>query len=174
MGSTWIAKAGNDYEVILHPKDNNEIGRSAFNVYQAYKLFGSRDFALTLIRQFEGLAYAEEIQGIPGLTCREWQTGFTVTIDGPGASVTRTLDGAPVDPAEDYDETLEEEIIDAFFWDGTYAINGEPTDYYFTVEPIMNVNDFATTFVFEEMPNYLRVSNCCSSFMVSQLGDFAG
>ncbi len=174
LGHTNIAKDGSDYEVQLHPVDNNWIGFSAFNAYQAYKIFRTRELALTAIRQFEGLAYAEEIQGIDGLTCREWQTGFTVTIDGPGGTVTRTLDGAPIDPAEDYSPTLEEEIINAFFSDGVYAINGEPTDHYFRIESILRPGDYAVTFVFEEMPYYLRISNCCSSYMISQLGPFEG
>ncbi len=174
LGATLIAKSGDHYDVAMHPVDNNDIGWSVFNVYQAYRIFRSRDQALTLIRQFEGLAVAEEISGIPGLTCREWEPGFTTMIDGITGAVERTSDGDPVDPAESYPPELEEEIINAFFADGVYSICGDPKDYYFTIEPIVNPADYSVTFVFEEMPFYLRVSNCCSSFMVSQLGTFAG
>ncbi|NLH47111.1 MAG: hypothetical protein GX444_00760 [Myxococcales bacterium] len=174
LGSTAIAKSGTNYDVALHPVDNNDFGWSAFNVYQAYKYFGRRDQALTLIRQFEGLAVAEEISGIPGLTCREWWPGFTINIDGLTGTITRTKDGDPIDPAEAYDPSLEAEIVDAFFADGVYNVRADPTDTYFHIEPILNPADYAVTFVFAEMPNYLRISNCCSSFMVSQLGTFAG
>jgi len=174
LGSTYIEKTGQAHRIQLHPKDNNEIGTSAFNTYQAWRVFGTRPLELTLIRQFEGLAVAEEVSGIPGLTCREWQPGFDVTIDGPAGAVSRTKDGAPVQPAETYSAALESEIIAAFFADGIYTYQADPSAHYFTIEPLTHVGDFAVTFVFSELPNYLRVSNCCSSFMVSQLGTFAG
>jgi len=174
LGATYIDKGGDTYDILLHPKDNNEIGTSAFTAYHAYKVFRSRELALTLVRLFEGLAVAEEVSGIPGLTCREWQTGFTLTIDGLSSAITRTRDGLPVDPAEMYPAALEEEIIDAFFSDGVYTYRGDPTEYYFTLEPIIRPGDYGVTFVFEEMPDFLRVSDCCSSFMVSKLGTFAG
>ena len=174
LGATLIDKSGSDYDVALHPVDNNDIGWSVFNVYQGYKVFGSRDQALTLIRQFEGLAVAEEISGIPGLTCREWQPDFNTTIDGLTGAIQRTHDGAPALPAESYPPQLEAEIVEAFFADGVYNIRADPTDYYFNIEPLVNPADYSVTFVFSEMPDYLRVSNCCSSFMVSKLGPFAG
>ena len=174
LGSTNIARSGDVYDIQLHPVDNNEIGTSAFNTYAAETVFRSRGLSLTLIRQFEGLAVAEEVMGIPGLTCREWQTGYTTTIDGPSGEITRTRDGVPAEPAEAYPSALEAEIVDAFFADGTFTYNAEPTDHYFTVESITRPQDYAVTLVFEEMPDYLRISNCCSSFMVSKLGPFAG
>ena len=174
LGATHIAKAGDEYDIFLHPKDNNDIGHSTFNTYMAYKIFGTRDLALTLIRQFAGLAVAEEVSGIPGLTCREWQPGFVLTVDGSNGTIERTKYGTPVNPAESYLPALEQEILQAFFSDGIYTYRGDPSEYYFDLEPVLNPDDFAVTFVFEEMPDYLRVSDCCSSFMVSKLGTFAG
>jgi hypothetical protein len=174
LGATHIAKSGGDYDVHLHPKDNNDIGHSAFNAWHAYKVFGSRDLALTLIRQFEGLAVAEEVSGISGLTCREWQPGFVLTIDGLAGTVERTKYGIPTDAAEDYPVALEDEIVQAFFADGVYTYRGDPSEYYFNIEPILNPGAYALTFVHEEMPDFLRVSDCCSSFMVSKLGTFGG
>ncbi len=172
LGATYVDKSTNHYDILLHPKDNNEIGTSAFTAYHAYKVFRSRELALTLVRLFEGLAVAEEVSGIPGLTCREWQTGYTLTIDGPGSAITRTRGGLPVAPAEAYPAALEEEIVDAFFSDGVYTYLGDPTEYYFTMEPLIRPGHWAVTYVFEEMPDFLRVSDCCSSFMVSKLGAF--
>ncbi len=174
LGSTHIDKQGDTYDIHLHPRDNNEIGTSAFNTFCAWQVFGTRDMELTLIRQFEGLAVAEEVSGIPGLTCREWQPGFTVAIHGPSGTVTRTKVGEPILPAEMYPSGLEAEIINTFFADGSFTYRGDPSKTCFTLEPILNINEYAVTFVFEEMPDFLRVSNCCSSFMVSKLGPFEG
>ena len=174
LGATYIDKQGSTYDIHLHPVDNNEIGTSAFNTYCAWKVFRTRGLELTLIRQFEGLAVAEMVSGIPGLTCREWQPGFVVTIDGPSKGVTRTRHGEPCLPAETYPEELEAEIISAFFGDGVYTYRGDPSETYFTLEPLITTGDYAVTFVFQEMPRFLRVSDCCSSFMVSQRGPYAG
>ena len=174
LGATFIDKSDASYDIVLHPKDNNDIGTSVFNTYQAYKVFRTRELALTLIRQFEGLAVAEEVSGIPGLTCREWQTGFTLTIDGLAGTITRTEGGLPVEPAEAYPTALETEIVETFFDDGVFTYRGDPAEYYYTAEPILRAGDFAVTFVFDHMPDYLHVSDCCSSFMVSKLGPFTG
>ena len=174
LGQTFIDKQGDGYDVHLHPVDNNEIGTSIFNTYCAWRVFGTRDLELTLIRQFEGLAVTEEVAGIPGLTCREWQPGFDVTIDGPSGTVRRTRHGEPAQAAETYPASLEAEIFRAFFADGVFTYRGDPTDTYFTMEPRLRTGDYAVTFVFEEMPRFLRVSNCCSSFMASQQGPFRG
>ncbi len=174
LGSTFIDKQDDTYDVVLHPKDNNDIGFSTFHTYHAYKVFGGRDLELTLIRQFEGLAVAEQVSGIPGLTCREWVPGYTVTIDGSTGTVTRERDGTPVSPAVAYPSELEGEIIDTFFADGVYRYRGNPAEFYFNVEALINIADYALTFVHEMMPDYMRVSDCCSSFMVSQLGDYQG
>ncbi len=174
LGSTHIDKQDDRYDIHLHPRDNNEIGTSAFNTYCAWQVFGTRALELTLLRQFHGLAVAEEISGIPGLTCREWQPGFTVTVDGPSETVTRTRQGLPAAPAETFPPDLEAEIIRTFFADGVFTYRGNPAETCFTLEPILNIGEYAVTFVFSELPHFLRVSNCCSSFMVSQLGPYAG
>ncbi len=174
LGHAYLNKQGESWEDVLHPEDNNDIGAAAFQGYQAYRLTRTRDLSLSVLRMMEGLYVAEAIAGIPGLTSREWQPGFTLTIDGPAHTVTRTHDGAAVEPAEAYDPALEREIVDTFFSDARYVYRADPSDYYFTVEPLLSTGDFALTFVFAELPKYLRVSDCCSSFMVSQEGPFRG
>ncbi len=174
LGSTNIDKQADRYDIHLHPRDNNEIGTSAFNTYCAWEVFQSRNLELTLLRQFEGLAAVEEISGIPGLTCRQWQPGFTLTVDGPAGTVTRTRAGLPVAPARTYPEALEAEIVRTFFADGVFTYRGNPAETCFTLEPILNINEYAVTFVFSELPRFLRVSDCCSSFMVTPEGPYAG
>jgi hypothetical protein len=174
LGSTYIDKQDARYDVLLHPVDNNEIGTSLFNTYSAWKVFGTRALELTLIRQFEGLAVVEGVSGIPGLTCREWQPGFTLTVDGPAGTVTRTRQGLPVEPGETFPSDLEAEILRTFFADGVFTYRGDPSETCFTLEPILNLGEYAVTFVFQELPRFLRVSDCCSSFMVSQRGPYAG
>jgi len=174
LGTVSVVRSGDSWEISLHPVDNNDIGWAAFDVYQAYKVFRTRKLALTLIRQFEGLAVAEKVSGHPGLTCREWEPGWTLTIEGSTGEITRLHEGNPVQPGETYSADLEQEVIDAFFADGHYVYRADPTDYYFTIEPILNTGTYAVTEVFTEMPNFLRVSDCCSSFMVSKLGSYQG
>jgi len=174
LGRTYIDRQGDRYDIHLHPVDNNEMGTSAFNTYCAWQVFGTRALELTLARQFQGLAVAEEVSGIPGLTCREWQTGFTVTVDGPAGTVLRTRDGVPAAPAEACPEALEAEIVRTFFADGVFTYRGNPAETCFTLEPILNIGEYAVTFVFGMLPHYLRVSDCCSSFLVSRQGPYAG
>ena len=174
LGATTISKHGDHYEVVLHAVDNNDIGWETFSAYQAYKVFRTRALALTVIRQFEGLAVAEEVSGIPGLTCREWEPGFQVTIDGPTGAITRARRGTPIEPAVAYPEALEQEIVDTFFADGVFSYDADPASYYFRTEPIFNPGDWAVTGVMVHWPYYVYASNCCSSFMVSQLGTYAG
>ena len=116
----------------------------------------------------------EEVSGIPGLTCREWQPGFVLTVDGPSGTITRTRLGAPVAPAEAYPAALEEEVVRTFFADGTYTFRGDPAESCFNIEPILTIGEYAVTFVFDALPLFIRVSDCCSSFMVSQLGPYTG
>jgi hypothetical protein len=174
LGHAFLNKRGDTWEDVLHPKDNNDIGASAFQAYQAYRLTRTRELALTVIRMMEGLYVAEAVAGIPGLTSREWQPGFTLTVDRAAATVSRTHEQRAVEPAEAYDPALEREVLDTFFTEGRYVYRADPTDYYFSVEPLLTTGDFALTFVFAELPGYLRVSDCCSSFMVSQKGPFRG
>lgn len=175
LGAVWISRQGNRWEVILHPKDNNDIGFATFNTYQAYKVFRTRELALTLIRMFEGLVVAEGVSGHPGLTCREWEPAWTMTINGLAKTVSRIRNGEEVEPAEKFPKELEDEIISAFFNDVVFTYRADPTEYYFTAEPLMNTGEYAVTFVFTDgMPDFLRISNCCSSFMVSKLGKYKG
>ncbi|MFN7955408.1 MAG: IPT/TIG domain-containing protein [bacterium] len=175
LGATFVARHGDDWEIEAHPKDNNEIGQSAFNAWQAYKVFRTRELALTLMRMFEGMVIGGSASGHPGITSREWQPGWTLTIDGAGGgTVSRTHDGHEVDPGESFSPALESEIASAFFGDGRFTYRVDPTETYFTAEPLFAMGSYALTFVFSGLPSFLRVSDCCSSFMVSQLGTYAG
>jgi len=175
LGATFVAHHGSDWEIEAHPKDNNEIGQSAFNAWQAYKVFRTRDLALSLIRMFEGMVVGGSASGHPGITSREWQPGWTLAIDGPnGGAVTRTHDGQSVSPGESFPAPLESEIASTFFADGRYTYRVDPTETYFSAEPLFAMGSYALTFVFSGLPNFLRISDCCSSFMVSQLGTYQG
>ncbi len=175
LGATFVAHHGDDWEIEAHPKDNNEIGQSAFNAWQAYQVFRTRDLALTLIRMFEGMVIGGSASGHPGITSREWQPGWTLTIDGTaGGTITRTHDGHAVDPGESFPPALESEIASTFFSDGRFTYRVDPTETYFTAEPLFAMGSYAITFVFSGLPNFLRISDCCSSFMVSQLGAYTG
>ena len=165
IGSAAIAKTGADYEVVAGPKDNNLIGTSLFSVYQAYRIFRTRELGLTLIRMFNGLEFFEEVTGHSGLTSREVLPGWTRVMDGIGSTVTRTRGGSSVTHPAPPSPELETEIL-ATFYDGvriTYREN--PEEYYFSYLPAADVVDYSITHAHTELPQYLRVSDCCSSFM---------
>jgi hypothetical protein len=116
---------------------------------------------------------AEEVSGIPGLTCREWQPGFDVTIDGPAGAVSRTKDGAPVQPAETYSAHWKARSSPPFSPTG-FHLSGRserPLLYDRAADPRGRLRGDLRLFGTAELPAGLH---CCSSFMVSQLGTFAG
>ena len=172
-----IAKTGNDYEVVAGPEGNNPFGSSAYVAWKLYQAIGGRELELTLIRMFEGLAFNEAVSGHPGLTTREAFPGWTRTINGVTGEITRTKWGAPVTSPVTYPSVLEQEIIDTFFDGLTFTYRENPEEYYFNFKPINELGNFAATYVFEELdhePPFLRVSDCCSSFMISQMGTWEG
>ena len=63
IGRVQVKHDGSSYEIVPGPVDNNSIGTSAFNAYQAYRVFRSRTLELTLVRMFEGLSFIEEVTG---------------------------------------------------------------------------------------------------------------
>ena len=174
FGNMTYTKVGNQYEITAGPVDNNDIGFATFNNYQAYRVFRTRELGLSLIRMFEGLVIAEGISGHPGITCREWMPAWNLEIDGVNGNINRTQFGVPVEPAESFPPALEQEVIDTFFNGMHFLYRANPTEFYFTIQPIVRTGAYAVTFVFQEMPDYLRVSDCCSSYMVSKLGTYQG
>ncbi len=165
IGSRAIAKHGNEYEVIPRATDNNLIGTAALGAWNAYRVFRSRSLELTLIRMLDGLAFAEAVTGIPGLTVREVMPGWTRVVDGRDGTVTRTRNGSPVNHPDPPDPALEAEII-ATFSDGLrFTYREDPTDVFFRFEPAAGVEDYAKTLSIDERPRFLRESDCCSSLM---------
>lgn len=169
-----IARSGNTFEVVPGPNDNNSIGQAAFDAYHAYKTLGGRPLALTCIRLFEGLTFIEGVSGHPGLTCREALPGWTLTMDGVNGTVSRVRDGAPVASPVPTPPGLEQEILSTFYDGVVITYRADPSEYYFTFKPVNELEAFAITFVFSGLPDFLRISNCCSSWMKSQVGHWAG
>lgn len=168
---SWIARDGDDYEVVGGPKDNNLIGTAIFSTYQAYRALRTRPLALTLVRMFNGLVFFEEVSGIPGLTSREVLPGWTRVMDGVAGKVTRTRGGKPVVHPDPPAKDLEAEVLDMFYAGVRVTYREDPSDYYFAFMPAANTVEYAVTMSFPELghpdpePNYLRASDCCSSFM---------
>ena len=160
----WIAVEGDEVEVIGGPKDNNLTGTAAWTTWEAYRLFGGRTLALAAIRLFDGLAYQEAVPGHEGMTSREVLPGWTRVVDGAADTVTRTRDGAPVQHPWPPDPTLEAEMIAAFWSDRRYTYREDPSEFIFAFSPAGDLADYAKTHSFDMLPDYLHVTNCCSSF----------
>ncbi len=174
---TAIAKDGNEYEVVPGPEGNNYFGETAFTTWKIYQALGGRDMELSLIRLFEGLAFNEAVSGHPGLTTREALPGWTRVMDGVSDTITRTKWGEAVTPPVTYDASLEQEILDTFFDGLIFTYRENPEEYMFNFKAIHELTNFAITYVFDELdhdPPFLRVSDCCSSFMISQKGIWEG
>ena len=173
IGKDAIARAGNAYEVVPGPNDNNPIGKSAYAAWKLYQAIGGRDLELSLIRMFEGLAFSEAVTGHPGLTVREALPGWTRTMDGESGEIARVRDGAPVVPPTAYPEALEREILSTFYDGLVFTYRENPLEYYYAFKPINELTEFAITMVFSDtdaLPRFLRISNCCSSWMIPQKG----
>lgn len=174
FGKNYIARSGNRYESVPGPNDNNPIGMTVFGAWKGYQAIGGRDLELTLIRLFEGLAFNEDVSGHPGLTCREALPGWTVTLDGVNKTVTRTKSGSSVTPPVAYSSLLEREILDRFYDGVVFTYRNDPGEYYFNFKAVNELEDFSTTFVFNVLPDFLRISDCCSSWMVTRTGLWKG
>ena len=111
LGKVGIAKAGDDYEVVPGPNDNNPIGISIWTTWHAYKIFRTRTLELTLVRMFNGLRFFEEVSGHPGVTSRFVYPGWTRIVDGKTGSITRARGGAPATAPTQYSPELEAEMM---------------------------------------------------------------
>jgi hypothetical protein len=169
-----VAKTGNAYEVLVGPNDNNPIGKVTFEAAQAYAMFGGHELELTLIRLFEGLVFLEEVSGHPGLTCRMALPGWTLTLDGVADTVTRTRGGVSVASPVVYSPALETAILDTFFAGTQFTYWENPEDQYVLRYPIGRTTSYASTWVFSGLPTFLRISNCCASYIISQKGTWRG
>jgi hypothetical protein len=174
FGKNYIARAGNRFEAVPGPNDNNPIGMTVFGVWKGYQAIGGRDLELPLIRLFEGLAFNEAVSGHPGLTCREALPGWTVTLDGVNKTVTRMKAGSAVTPPVTCSTALEREILDRFYNGVVFTYRNDPGEYYFNFKAVNELEDFSTTFVFHGLPDFLRISDCCSSWMVTKTGPWKG
>jgi hypothetical protein len=163
IGKSGIKKTGDVYEVVAGPNDNNPIGISIWATWHAYKLFRTRLLELSLIRMFDGLAFLEAVPGHPGITSRHVVPGWTREVDGLAGTVHRSRDGQEVFAPEPTDGALEAELL-ATFWDGVRVTYREdPRDYLFDYMPAQEMGPYAVTYSFSMLPDYLRVSDCCTS-----------
>ena len=174
FGKVMVAKQGNEYEIVPGPNDNNQIGFSAYTTWKLYQALGTRELELSLIRQFEGLAFNEAVTGHSGITVREALPGWTRIQDGVNKTVTRTRFGVPFDPPTVFDPALETEIIETFFDGLIFTYRENPEEYYFNFKPVDEVGGFSHTFVFSPLPDILFISNCCSSWMKTPQGIWDG
>lgn len=165
-GHPAVARNGSSYQVVVAPRDNNPIGRSIYETYQAYRIYRSRALELTLLRMFNGLVFLEAVTGHPGLTVREALPGWTALFDGVNRTVARDRGGAPVvsHPLASSPQ-LEHEILGTFFSDVVITYREDPSEYYFSYLPVARLESYALTYSHSALPRFLRISDCCSSFM---------
>lgn len=175
IDKAFVKKCGSEIEVVAGLKDNNLIGTSVWTTMAAWRTFRTRPLELALVRSLRGLAYLEAIPGHPGLTAREVQPGWTRVVDGVALTVSRTRAGTPFSPPWTTDPALEAEIVDAF-WGGLHVTYREdPAEFLFSFAPAAELTRYAKTHSFDMSPDYLRVSNCCSSLKRTPEGyDWAG
>ncbi|MCB9788556.1 MAG: hypothetical protein H6744_17910 [Deltaproteobacteria bacterium] len=165
IGRTAVARAGDDWELVPGPNDNNLIGTSTWTTWYAYRLFRTRPLALSLVRMFDGLVFLESISGHPGLTARMVYPGWTRVVDGPGRTVRRTRAGLEVQPPVPLDPALEAELLATFWPAGRWTYREDPSESFFSHYPAADVTAYAITYSFDALPGYLRVSDCCTSLM---------
>lgn len=165
IGRAWVAKAGDEVEIIPGPVDNNQIGQGTWMAYNAYRVFRSPPLELTLIRMFDGLVFFEAVTGHSGVTSREVLPGWTVVLDGNSGAVTRTRFGAAVVHPMPGSPDVEAEVLRTFFSGIRVTYRENSAEYFFTFMPAAETGQYSTTYSFSALPRFLRVSDCCSSFM---------
>ncbi len=179
IGQHLIAKTGNAFEVQAGEQDNNDIGKSVWSTWfarQIYAAIGDVPHAvdLSLIRMFEGLAFYEAITGHAGLTSREVLPGWTRVMDGVHGTVARTRSGQPFTPPVTFSAALEQDVLNTFYSGLVFTYREEPLEYYYSLKPIADTGDFAVTYVFSVPGDFMRESDCCSSWMISKEGIWTG
>ena len=165
IGRVGLAKLGPTQEIVPGPNDNNDIGTSLWTTWQAYKIFRTRTLALAVARQLEGMVFFEAISGHPGVSSRMVYPGWTRVMDGIAGEVTLLRDGVPALPPEPEDPALVAEYLTTF-WDGVVVTHREdPADFLFDYYPASFIAPYTITHSFSALPDYLRVSDCCTSLM---------
>lgn len=165
IGKAGVARTGDQWEIVAGPNDNNQIGESIRGVWYAYQVHRSRPLALSLIRMLEGMVFFEAVSGHPGLTARMVYPGWTLNIDGTAGTAIRTRHGDEVFPPTPYPAELEAEILAALFTDFKAVYREEPEDILLAYMPAREVAPYAITYSFSMTPDFLRVSDCCTSLM---------
>ena len=160
-----VARTGDQFEVIVGPSDNNRIGNTVWNVYNAYRVFRTRELELTLLRLLHGLTFFEQVTGHPGMTSREAYPGWTRIVDGVGQTVTRTRFGSPVTSPLTVTASLQAEIISTFFDGLRFTYRENPEEFMFTFMPGFRPDAYAMTYSFIELPKMVRSGECCSSLL---------
>ena len=137
---------------------------TAFTVWQAYKLYRSRPFAVAAARLFRGIAFLEAVSGHPGMTARMVYPGWTRVVDGVAGTVSRTRNGAPAASPWSAPEGMESEVLQLFYDGVTVTHRENPQEFYFSYKPAQNPVSFAVKHSLTG-PGFLRGSDCCSSLM---------
>ena len=165
IGKVAVARQGDLWEMVTGPNDNNHIGVSIWRTWNAWKVFRTRTLDLTLLRMFRGLVFFEAVSGHPGMTARMVYPGWTLEIDQPAGLVQRTRGGETVQAPDPGDPALEAEILETLFsgFRGTWRL--DPEDNLLSHMPAAEVGPYAVTYSFSMLPDYLRVSDCCTSLM---------
>ncbi len=163
--SIKIARQGDDWEVIAGPSDNNQIGTTVWNVYNAYRVFGTRELELTLVRMLNGLTFYEAATGHPGMTSREVYPGWTRVVDGAAGSSALTRFGAPVTPPTQYSPGLRQELAQTFWSGTTFTYRENPEEFMFSFFPAWDPGKYAKSISFYKLPKLIMSSECCSSLV---------
>lgn len=162
-GRVDVARTGSDYELVPGPNDNNLIGTSVLAVWHAWTVFRTRELELTLIRLLNGLVFVEQVSGHPGLTVREALPGWTWTVDGVAGTQTRLRAGAEPGYTGAW-PSLADEVLAAFYQDVRFTYREDPGETFWTHLPAAAMGDYIVTHS-QPGDGFLRVSDCCSSFM---------
>lgn len=166
-----IARDGDDYEVVVGPKDNNLMGTPIRSVWHAYRNTGSRAAELTLMRQLNGMLFFAQVSGHPGVTARMAIPGWTLGVDGVDGTSTRTRNGEPVDSPLGLDSELEDEIIETFFDGVRMTYRMDPRDTMLSFYPAHDPADYAITISMPDLPHFIRISDCCATLFRTPEGN---
>lgn len=160
-----VARDGDTYDIVVGPQDNNLIGTPVRAVYLAWKHLDSELAELTLRRLLRGMIFYEEITGVPGLTSRMALPGWTLHIDGATGAVTRTRDFGETEVTSPMpeDAELEAAIVEAFFDGGDWTYRMDPLDTLLRFLPAWDPADYAVTISIPNLPDFIRISDCCAT-----------
>ena len=158
-----VARDGDSYDIVVGPKDNNLMGTPLRAIWHAWRHFRSRTAELTLIRMLRGFEFYESVSGVPGLTSRMVLTGWTLDIDGVTKTAKRTRGGAMVASPMPTDAALEAEIIETFFDGLSVKVRSDPKDTYLSFLPGRDPVDYAITHSIPNLPDFIRISDCCAT-----------